>query len=106
MQVGDCPVSTELPSEKIRADSTGTNVASGVTVQAIADSTTSLAEISVVPLDFLLILLLLFTFMVLDRLTYTLGSHLGKVPTSSSSPYALPLFFSCHSSSSRACRSQ
>ncbi len=48
-------------------------------VQAIADSTTSLAEISVVPLDFLLILLLLFTFMVLDRLTYTLGSHLGKV---------------------------
>lgn len=51
-------------------------------VQAIADSTTSLAEISVVPLDFLLILLLLFTFMVLDRLAYTLGSHLGKVSTS------------------------
>ena len=48
-------------------------------LQAIADSTTSLAEISVVPLDFLLILLMLFTFMVLDRLTYTLGSHLGKV---------------------------
>ena len=57
-----------------------------MTVQAIADSTTSLAEISVVPLDFLLILLLLFTFMVLDRLAYTLGSHMGKVCTLNPKP--------------------
>ncbi|KAK9858804.1 hypothetical protein WJX84_000839, partial [Apatococcus fuscideae] len=69
--------------------------------QAIADSTTSLAEISVVPLDFLLILLMLFTFMVLDRLTYTLGSHLGKAALLWSQiaifyPFVMNLFWSAN----------
>ncbi|KAK9863698.1 hypothetical protein WJX84_001768 [Apatococcus fuscideae] len=69
--------------------------------QAIADSTTSLAEISVVPLDFLLILLLLFTFMVLDRLAYTLGSHFGKATLLWSQmaifyPFVMNLFWSAN----------
>lgn len=49
--------------------------------QAVIESTRTLQDISddrVVPLDFLAALLVLFCFMVLDRLFYTLGLHLGK----------------------------
>ena len=46
-------------------------IASARTLQDISDD-------RVVPVDFLGALLLLFFFMVLDRLFYTLGLHLGK----------------------------
>lgn len=47
-------------------------IASAKTLQDISDD-------RVVPIDFLAALLLLFFFMVLDRLFYTLGLHFGKV---------------------------
>ena len=57
-------------------------------LQVVMTSARTLQDISddrVVPGDFLAVLLLLFFFMVLDRLFYTLGLHLGKVmPTPSS----------------------
>ena len=52
-------------------------------VQSVMSSAQSLSDISderVVPVDYLGVLILLFLFMVLDRLFYTLGLHLGKVP--------------------------
>ena len=45
-------------------------------------SARTLADISderIVPVDYLAVLLVLFFFIVLDRLVYTLGLHLGKV---------------------------
>lgn len=51
-------------------------------VQAVIASARTLQDINedrVVPGDFLGVLLLLFFFMVLDRLFYTLGLHFGKV---------------------------
>lgn len=51
-------------------------------MQAVVASSRTLQDINddrVVPGDFLGVLLLLFFFMVLDRLFYTLGLHLGKV---------------------------
>ena len=51
-------------------------------LQAVVASARTLQDINddrVVPGDFLGVLLLLFFFMVLDRLFYTLGLHLGKV---------------------------
>ena len=50
--------------------------------QAVVRSARTLADISderVVPVDYLGVLILLFMLMVLDRLCYTLGAHLGKV---------------------------
>ena len=55
------------------------------------NSARSLQDISderVVPLDYLLSLIVLFMFLVLDRVFYTLGSPLGKVWT------AVPCLFS------------
>ena len=52
-------------------------------------SARTLADISderIVPVDYLAVLLVLFFFIVLDRLVYTLGLHLGKVCL----PLALP----------------
>ncbi len=46
-------------------------------------SARTLADITderVVPVDYLGVLMLLFLLLVLDRLFYTLGLHLGKVP--------------------------
>ena len=54
-------------------------------LQSVMSSAQSLSDISderVVPVDYLGVLILLFLFMVLDRLFYTLGLHLGKVPFS------------------------
>ena len=51
-------------------------------LQSIVNSARSLQDISderVVPLDYLLSLIVLFMFLVLDRVFYTLGSPLGKV---------------------------
>ena len=51
-------------------------------MQAVMSSAQSLSDITderVVPVDYLGVLILLFLFMVLDRLFYTLGLHLGKV---------------------------
>ena len=51
-------------------------------MQSVVSSAQSLSDITderVVPVDYLGILILLFLFMVLDRLFYTLGLHLGKV---------------------------
>ena len=51
-------------------------------IQAVIASARTLQDINedrVVPGDFLGVLLLLFFFMVLDRLFYTLGLHFGKV---------------------------
>ncbi|KAK9824077.1 hypothetical protein WJX72_007565 [[Myrmecia] bisecta] len=49
--------------------------------QSVVNSARTLADITderVVPVDFLAVLIILFLFMVLDRLVYTLGNHLGK----------------------------
>ncbi len=49
--------------------------------QAVVRSARTLADISderVVPVDYLGALIALFMLMVLDRLSYTLGAHLGK----------------------------
>lgn len=57
-------------------------IASSVCLQSVVSSAQSLADITderVVPVDYLGILILLFLFMVLDRLFYTLGLHVGKV---------------------------
>ena len=51
-------------------------------MQSVMSSAQSLSDITderVVPADYLGVLILLFLFMVLDRLFYTLGLHLGKV---------------------------
>ena len=51
-------------------------------VQSVMSSAQSLSDITderVVPVDYLGVLILLFLFMVLDRLFYTLGLHVGKV---------------------------
>jgi hypothetical protein len=51
-------------------------------VQAVVTSARTLADITderVVPVDYLGVLMLLFLLLVLDRLFYTLGLHLGKV---------------------------
>ena len=44
-----------------------------------AQSLSDITDERVVPVDYLGVLILLFMFMVLDRLFYTLGLHLGKV---------------------------
>ncbi len=44
-----------------------------------AQSLSDITDERVVPVDYLRVLILLFLFMVLDRLFYTLGLHLGKV---------------------------
>ena len=54
-----------------------------VGLQSVMSSAQSLSDITderVVPVDYLGVLILLFLFMVLDRLFYTLGLHVGKVP--------------------------
>lgn len=51
-----------------------------------AQSLSDITDERVVPVDYLGVLILLFLFMVLDRLFYTLGLHIGKV---SNSPLAL-----------------
>jgi len=51
-------------------------------LQAVVTSARTLADITderVVPVDYLGVLMLLFLLLVLDRLFYTLGLHLGKV---------------------------
>lgn len=51
-------------------------------MQSVMSSAQSLSDITderVVPVDYLGVLILLFMFMVLDRLFYTLGLHIGKV---------------------------
>lgn len=51
-------------------------------MQAVVTSARTLADITderVVPVDYLGVLMLLFLLLVLDRLFYTLGLHLGKV---------------------------
>ena len=51
-------------------------------LQSVMSSAQSLSDITderVVPVDYLGVLILLFMFMVLDRLFYTLGLHIGKV---------------------------
>ena len=58
-------------------------IASAKTLQDITDD-------RVVPMDFLGVLLVLFFFMVVDRLFYTLGLHVGKVRPN------CPLSFSPH----------
>ena len=45
-----------------------------------AQSLSDITDERVVPVDYLGVLILLFLFMVLDRLFYTLGLHIGKVP--------------------------
>ena len=53
-------------------------------VQAVVASARTLQDITderVVPVDYLGVLILLFMLLVLDRLFYSLGLHLGKVPT-------------------------
>ena len=53
--------------------------------QAVVTSARTLADITderVVPVDYLGVLILLFMALVLDRLFYTLGLHLGKVRSS------------------------
>jgi hypothetical protein len=55
---------------------------SNCNMQSVMSSAQSLSDITderVVPVDYLGVLILLFLFMVLDRLFYTLGLHLGKV---------------------------
>jgi len=52
-------------------------------VQAVVSSARTLQDITderVVPVDYLGVLILLFMLLVLDRLFYSLGLHLGKVP--------------------------
>lgn len=52
-------------------------------VQAVVTSARTLQDITderVVPVDYLGVLILLFMLLVLDRLFYSLGLHLGKVP--------------------------
>ena len=44
-----------------------------------AQSLSDITDERVVPVDYLGVLILLFMFMVLDRLFYTLGLHIGKV---------------------------
>ena len=44
-----------------------------------AQSLSDITDARVVPVDYLGVLILLFLFMVLDRLFYTLGLHVGKV---------------------------
>ena len=44
-----------------------------------AQSLSDITDERVVPVDYLGVLILLFLFMVLDRLFYTLGLHVGKV---------------------------
>lgn len=65
-----------------------------------AQSLSDITDERVVPVDYLGVLILLFLFMVLDRLFYTLGLHLGKVAASCLAnllqsarpcPFALPL---------------
>ena len=60
-------------------------------LQSVMSSAQSLSDITderVVPVDYLGVLILLFMFMVLDRLFYTLGLHIGKV--TDLSPLLLP----------------
>ena len=52
-------------------------------MQAVVASARTLQDITderVVPVDYLGVLILLFMLLVLDRLFYSLGLHLGKVP--------------------------
>ena len=56
-----------------------------------AQSLSDITDGRVVPVDYLGVLILLFLFMVLDRLFYTLGLHVGKVThTSPLSPDPQP----------------
>lgn len=83
-------------------------------MQSVVSSAQSLSDITderVVPVDYLGILILLFLFMVLDRLFYTLGLHIGKVMPCPALPchalpcHALPSPALCHLALQACCKS-